>query len=115
MRHRLIAAGFGLFALTAGASAQTVTPATQVPHRQPRPTATDPAPGTPAAALDLDATRKRFDANVAKQNESDRKRNSRLESSMRSICSGCGDAPATKPVKARKARPAAAVAPKAAD
>lgn len=98
MLSRVTAAVIGLMAITGGAFAQTGIPA--APHPQPR--STVPPDGTAAAAspgsTDLDATRKRFEANAAKQAESDRKRDAKLNISMRSICAGC-DAPSAKRVR----------------
>jgi len=94
MRSHALATAFALLILTGGALAQTAQPA--MPHRQPRTTGAPETAATPdAGASSLEATRKRFEANAAKQTESDRKRDAKLNNSMRSICAGC-DAPSAK-------------------
>lgn len=84
------AAALALLCLTSSAClAQAMPPAT--PMRQPRPAAApDPMVPDPTAPVDLEATRKRFDANAAKTADTDRKRDSKLKQSMGSICAGCG-------------------------
>jgi hypothetical protein len=106
MHLRLAAAALGVVTLVSGsAAAQTAQP----PHiRQPRPATAPTAPGAGTQPVDLDATRKQFDRNAAKQAEADRKRDAKLSHSMGSICDGCGGTAAAKPARAAKprARPA---------
>jgi hypothetical protein len=95
--HRT-AASLILLCLSGGpclAQAAPSAPAT----RQPRPAA---APD-PTAPVDLEATRKRFDANAAKTALSDRKRDLKLKQSMGSICAGCE--PASPGKRTRVSRP----------
>lgn len=80
--------------------AQAVPPATAT--RQPSPTA---APN-PTATVDLEATRKRFDANAAKTVDNDRRRDLKLKQSMSSICAGCDSAaPGKRTRVSRPSRP----------
>ena len=98
MRSRAAATAFALLSLTSGALAQTAQPT--MPHRQPRAgTAPAPAPAAKpdAGPSDMEATRKRFEANAAKQTEADRKRDAKLNHSMRSICGGCDAPSANRP------------------
>lgn len=99
MHLRLAAAALGVLALLGGRAAA------QPPLvRQPRPATAPPAPVTNGQPVDLDATRKQFDTNAAKQAEADRKRDAKLSHSMRSICEGCGGAVAVRPARAAKPR-----------
>jgi len=100
--HRT-AAALTLLCLTGSAClAQAMPPATVM--RQPRPAAApDLAKPDPTAPVDLEATRKRFDANAAKTADTDRKRDSKLKQSMGSICAGCG--PTSPGKRTRVSRP----------
>lgn len=111
MHPRLtVAALGGLFLVIGGACAQTAPVPGHV--RQPRPivapSAVAPSSAAETPSIDLDATRKRFDKNSAKQAEADRKRDAKLNQSMRSICAGCDGARTSKPARAAKPRTGAA-------
>lgn len=98
MGLRRAAAAFTVLCLTGGPClAQAVPPAPAT--RQPRPAV---APD-PAAPVDLEATRKRFNANAAKTADTDRKRDLKLKRSMGAICAGCG--PASPGKRTRVSRP----------
>lgn len=88
------AAALTLLCLTSSPClAQAMPPATAT--RQPRPA----GPPDPTTTIDLEATRKRFDANAAKTADSDRRRDLKLKHSMGSICAGCRPASPGKPTR----------------
>lgn len=99
MRPQILAA-LALLTLAGGALAQS--PPIPAQARQPRPAgaAAETMLGTQPA--DLEATRKRFEANSAKTAEGDRRRDAKLNQSMRSICAGCGGTTAVKHARAPK-------------
>lgn len=98
MQARLTAAALAILALTGGARAQTAQAEPQL--RQPRPTV--PAPNAAAPPIDLEATRKKFDAEATKRATGDRRRDAQLNHAMRTICQGCdGTAPARRAPSAR--------------
>lgn len=97
MRPYRTAASLGILILMGGPGFAQPAPA-----RRPQPAADSPS--APGAPVDLDATRKRFDANAARTADHDRKMDAKLKRSMGSICAGCEAASPAK--RSRAARPA---------
>lgn len=103
MRSSRTAAVLAILVLASSPCLAQSDPSMAQPRRR-QPTAVDSAPVT-GAPVDLDATRKRFDANAAKTADRDRKRDAKLKQSMGSICAGCEAAPSARRTRAKQSMP----------